>query len=213
VLFSFHPTKRALILSAAFLLESKSVAEITSELVLEHSGISKGSLYHHFQEFEELMTYAQIFMFSTYVDSTISTVLALMDSVKSREDVLKNSKEVSRLTQSPSLSRMRNVRMESISKSISSEKLHLLLGQEQARLNQALADLFRHLQDKGWGAMDLDPRVVAVFWQAYTLGKVVDDLSLTPTTEENWNQIIDEMFEKIFFPKVQAPGPNAGGMG
>ena len=43
-----HPTKTALIECAADLLDKYRFDEITVEMVLDRSSISKGSLYHHF---------------------------------------------------------------------------------------------------------------------------------------------------------------------
>ena len=52
---SSHPTKEALIDAVLELLQSEHLVEVTSEEVLEKSGISKGSLYYHFEDFSDLL--------------------------------------------------------------------------------------------------------------------------------------------------------------
>ena len=49
-----HPTKQTLIDTVLALMEKKSIEQISSDEVLEISNISKGSLYHHFEDFPEL---------------------------------------------------------------------------------------------------------------------------------------------------------------
>ena len=53
-----HPTKSSLIHCAADLLDKYRFDEITVEMVLDRSGVSKGSLYHHFEDLDELMDIA-----------------------------------------------------------------------------------------------------------------------------------------------------------
>ncbi len=55
-----HPTKEELIQTVVVLLEGTTLNQITSEQVLAISGISRGSLYHHFEDFSELLELAQV---------------------------------------------------------------------------------------------------------------------------------------------------------
>ena len=50
------------------LLQTQSVDEINSDQVLEISGISKGSMYHHFEDFSDLIEHAQVARFASFVD-------------------------------------------------------------------------------------------------------------------------------------------------
>ena len=65
---SLHPTKRALVQTVLDQLKTKKPSDLTSELILETSGISKGSLYHHFEDFDDLIETAQVFRYAAYVD-------------------------------------------------------------------------------------------------------------------------------------------------
>lgn len=184
------------------LLETRGVSEITTELVLEKSGISKGSLYHHFSDFSELLEIAQVFLFSAYADSTVHNINQLLFVVKSREDLLAGLKEVTRATSAPELERMRYVRIQAIATSTRSERTRELLAVEQERITSAIADLFRESQERGWGNKNISPRAFGVFTQAYTIGKVIDDFSDQRMDSEKWNQVVDLIFETWFFPAV-----------
>jgi hypothetical protein len=64
---------------------------------------------------------------------------------------------------------------------------------EQQRLTDALADLVREAQVKGWFRSDFPPHVVAVFVQAYTLGRVLDEIAESPVDNTEWVAFIDHM--------------------
>lgn len=46
---------------------------------------------------------------------------------------------------------------------------------------------------KGWVKKSIKPRPAAVLIQAYTLGKIVDDVAETKMPDEDWNALIDEV--------------------
>jgi AcrR family transcriptional regulator len=71
-----HPTKRALIDAVKLLLEQQPMSELTSEQVLEFSGKSKGSLYHHFEDFGDLVEHAQLERMSALLDKVFLRVKA-----------------------------------------------------------------------------------------------------------------------------------------
>ncbi len=195
-----HPTKQALISTVVTLLDSKGPEEINSDEVLEISGISKGSLYHHFQDFSELIEKALIFRFASFVDSSVEMLKKVITTSKSREELLTSLKHVTRVTQSPEMKSNRIERISAISSAMRTERMADALGVEQERLTQALADLYRESQERGWGDPKIDPRVVGVMVQSYTIGKVVDDFTPEHMDGEKWSAVIDEVLETVFFP-------------
>ncbi len=198
---ALHPTKQALITTVMTLLDSKGPEGINSDEVLEASGVSKGSLYHHFQDFSELIEQALIFRFASFVDSSVEMLKEVITTAKSREELLVALKHVTRVTQSPEMKENRIERISAISSAMRNERMADALGVEQDRLTQALADLYRESQERGWGDPKIDPRVVAVMVQSYTLGKVVDDFTPEHMDGEKWSAVIDEVLEKVFFPR------------
>lgn len=71
-----HPTKRALIDAVKLLLEQRAMSEVTTELVLDFSNKSKGSLYHHFEDFGDLVEHAQVERMSALLDKVLTRVKA-----------------------------------------------------------------------------------------------------------------------------------------
>lgn len=197
----FHPTKQALLNVTVKLIEEKGIDEITSEEVLDLSGISKGSLYHHFEDFADLLETAIVYRFGKFVDLSIGMLSKVIQTAKSREELIEKLKEVTRETQSPESYIARYERISAIARVSRHEKMMKQMGEEQERLTGALADLYREAVERGWGDPKFDPRTIAVLVQAYSMGKVVDDFTPSHISEANWNLLIGSIVERVLFPK------------
>ena len=194
----FHPTKARLVETTSEFLLKKHPGEITVDQILEASGISKGSLYHHFEDFSELLEVAQVAKYSRWVDKSIELIVSVLTGVQSREELIKGVKFVTRATQGPEFSEYRFDRARIIAQSSTSVRFKEALGAEQTRLTSALEDLFREAAEKGWCTPNLDARTLAVFIQAYTLGKIVDDIVKDRMDPESWNSLIDTVVDRVF---------------
>jgi len=56
-------------------------------------------------------------------------------------------------------------------------------------------------QQKGFVNHDFEPRTGAVFIQAYTLGKVVDDITQVHMDDQDWERLIGTVLRKVFGAK------------
>ena len=63
---SEHPTRALLIDTSTRLIEQFGPTGFTVEMLLQESGISKGSLYHHFRDFTDVLEESMV---STYLKS------------------------------------------------------------------------------------------------------------------------------------------------
>ena len=84
---TFHPTKIRLIETTAELLENQFPQDIQVDEILERSGISKGSLYHHFEDIYHLLEAAMIVRFARYVDTNIAALQSLLATAKTSEEM------------------------------------------------------------------------------------------------------------------------------
>jgi len=193
---TIHPTKSRLIETTAELLETQYPQEIQVDEILEKSGISKGSLYHHFEDLGELLEAAQVSRYATWVDRSIGLIVPLLSAAKNREDIIAGLKRATEFTQSPEYRATRFERCRSLANSETSPRFSKALGLEQERLTAALADLVSEAKNKGLFRKELDSRVVAIFIQSYTLGKIVDDIVPEAMNSESWNNFILDMLIK-----------------
>lgn len=196
---SIHPTKTLLIETAVTLMDNQLPHEIAVDEILEKSGISKGSLYHHFEDLAELLEAAQVARYADWVDRSIELIVTIISKAKSKEEVFQGVKKMTVLTQSSDFKNFRYERARTIGNSQGHERFQKLLAIEQERLTSGLTDIFREVIEKGWFDKNLNPHVAAVFIQSYTLGKIVDDVVTNPADQMAWNEFIDQMVFKSMF--------------
>jgi len=80
-----HPKSEALHTAVA-LLDERAPDEITVERVLSESGVSKGSLYHHYRDFNDLLDRAQVQRFTRLVDASIAMIAQVVDHATTPEE-------------------------------------------------------------------------------------------------------------------------------
>jgi AcrR family transcriptional regulator len=192
----FHPTKELLIETVLEILKTESIDQINSDQVLEKSGISKGSMYHHFEDFGDLLEHAQVRRFAGFVDYSIHSISQLL-TVKTKQELLDGLRLVTRYTQSAELKGQRLYRVTAIANAGQSERMRKNLAAEQNRLTAALADLFREVVARGWGNPKVQPQTLAVFIQAYTMGNIVNDFVDEKMDLENWLWLIDTIMSDV----------------
>ena len=173
-------------------------SEIHADDVLEISGISKGSLYHHFEDLGELVETAQVYRYSKWITRSVGLMTEILPKVKSTAELRVALKEVTKLTQAHDLAKFRLERARALSNAEGNLRFQKALTAETEKLTESLEDLCREVIEKGWFRKDLHPRALAVFIQAYTLGKLVDDFSPNRVSEEDWNALIDGIVGNYF---------------
>ena len=193
-----HPTKTLLLDTALRLLESTAVEDLTIDMVLEASGVSRGPLYHHYEDFPDLVEHALVAIFAKHVDESIEAFERAVDDAATKQDLAEKVHQLTRATQQPNRADRRMQRVVVFANAQNSPRLRAMLGAEQQRLNSAMADVIERAQQRGWINSTHHPRALATFVQAYTLGRVVDDIDPTPVPPEAWIRLIDSFVESIF---------------
>jgi len=195
---TIHPTKAKLIEATSKLLKTVDRAHLTSDMILEESGISKGSLYHHFEDLDELIEAALIQRYARWVDASIELMTQLLTSAASSDDIYSGLTGITRRTQSDEFRAERQNRIDVLSRAGSSKRFAKLLGEEQQRLTDALTDLIREAQERGFYKKEVDARAIAVFIQAYTVGKIIDDFNENKVDPEEWVNLINLVIKTVF---------------
>jgi hypothetical protein len=70
------------------------------------------------------------------------------------------------------------------------DKFRKALGEVQQGLTDLFTTQITEVQNRGWFNKDFDPRAVAVLIQAYTLGRIVDDVVDSPMDPNSWTDLI-----------------------
>jgi AcrR family transcriptional regulator len=193
---AIHLTKQSLIDAACELLENLRADEIQVDEVLQHSGISKGSLYHHFEDFAELIETALVTRFVIGADRDLAYLTTIFETSTSQNDLLAKLEIVTERTQSEANKARRFERAEVLARSQRNPRLQTLLAREQQRVTNEFTELVKLGQQKGWFRQDISASAVAVLIQAYTLGRLIDDIAEHPIQVSDWNSLINEVLHK-----------------
>ena len=194
---SNHPTKAALLAAAVSFLDGRSPESITLNDVLSESGISSGSLYHHFGDLDNLIESAMVVRFARGVNWSIDVLSLALEQAKDSRDLAARLHQVTVNTQSQGQADVRKERIQSIAHATTNERFRDALAPEQQRLTDGIAEVWRKLQARELVSNRLDPRVGALFIQAYTLGVALNDITAGPVSDAAWIAMIDTVVDQV----------------
>jgi len=175
-----HPTRETLIATTSRLLETLGAEDLKVETVLSESGVSSGSLYHHFSDLADLIDHAMIARFATYADNNIEALIGLADKARDREALSALLGAYNAVQVAPDRAAARKMRVQVVARATTDERFRTHFLAEQDRIIAAVADLARELQTRGLVDSTLDPTAIAMFFLIYNIGLVLNDLATDP---------------------------------
>lgn len=185
-----RPTKQNLINAVLMLLTDHQPQDITIEMVLQRSGVSSGSLYHHFNDFGDLMDQALAAQYADFVMVGTAGMRNALDAASTAEEYEHNLHRLIEKSYALNTSRVRVLRANIAAQAATRPTLRKLVASEQSRLTQGLADIIREAQSLHWVRSDLDATALATFIQAYNLGRILDDISDPGLDNDAWIALV-----------------------
>lgn len=193
-----HPTHELLTRTALDLLSRYEIEDISAEMILQSSGVSKGSLYHHFEDLADLLETALVRRFTRNVDESIVMARQMLANAPDRAAFNAAMAEFHRINHTVDRRQNRIERARLLGLSHNNPRLARRLGEQQTRLTSAFADVCREAQTRGWMADDVDPMAASVLVQAYTLGRVIDDIASEHMDQAGWDKLLIKLIENVF---------------
>ena len=185
-----HPTRQRLLTAVVDMMETTPPEDIHSEYVLQETGISRGSLYHHYEDFNELLEDAMLYRFSAGVEASTAAMENIVATARDKAEFFSLLEGVTRATQARKRADVRFDRARMLAMAQHNERFRLKLGDVQARLTDSLTGCIAQAQANGWANPDVEARTLAVFIQAYTLGRLIDDVSDAHMDDADWENLI-----------------------
>ena len=192
-----HPTKVALIEVVKGMIAEYGADGFTIDMVLTESGISRGSLYHHFEDFPDLVEEALLSINRANVLSSNELVRAEISGVSTKEEFLGAVDRVTRALHSPERFKARIDRVRMLAVCGSNERFRQRFGEDQAELVMSLTEVIADAQARGLVRPDFDPKVLAMFMSAYTTGVILNDVSSDPVTFDDWNTLVADVIARF----------------
>lgn len=198
---NFHPTRDALITTVVRLLETKNIEDIKVEEILSDSGISAGSLYHHFRDLADLIDHALVARFANYSLRNLDALVELTDVARDRESLSALLGAYNASQVAPDRADARNMRVQVVARAANDERFRALFLAEQDRIIGAVADLAREFQSRGLIDPTLDPTAIAVFFGIYNVGLVMNDLLSDPSSPDDLLTLMSRFVDRVLISK------------
>ncbi|MEN9837754.1 MAG: hypothetical protein RLZ79_1422 [Pseudomonadota bacterium] len=187
------------------LLLERNFESITSTLVLKRAGVARNTLYHHFGSLQELLNTALVMNFSTGAWRSLTMVRVALSQSSSAIDFQRRIMSIISATQSNERFRFRVERCRLVVYATRDEAFHKALSAEQDNISDEFTKIFTAVRTKGWSAGRMTAREAAVFVQALTLGKLIDDLAGRKMKPQEWARMFTVAIETAIFGNAAPP--------
>jgi AcrR family transcriptional regulator len=183
-------------------LESSGPVQFNLDRVIELSGVSRGSVYHHFGNRDGLIAAVEIEDFTRYMMSGVEYL---------REDILKMDsietwlQEIQLMLLSDHAQQSRERRIRRISSIVAAQgnpTLLTALSQVQMEGTRHLAETLRMAVEKGIMNPTAPVLGIAYLFQSILVGRVLVDLEEDPDAEREWVRAASEALRHLIHGSV-----------
>jgi AcrR family transcriptional regulator len=192
-----NETRHNLIQATSELMDLHAIEDISASMILERADASKSSMYHFFEDFGDLLDETYVVRFGKDVKESIVVIEKIIARSTTKEEFFVALDRLTASTQDRALASLRFSRARELARSERNEKFQKSLGKLQQQLTDSLTNAFQTAQDKGFLNKDFEARTGAVFIQAYTLGRIVDDITETHMNDADWQKLIGRIAREV----------------
>jgi AcrR family transcriptional regulator len=192
-----NETRHNLIQATSELMDLHAIEDISASMILERAGASKSSMYHFFEDFSDLLEQTFLVRFDEEVRVSIVVIEKIIARSTTKEEFFVALDRLTASTQNRGLASLRFSRARELARSERNEKFQKSLGKLQQQLTDSLTNAFQTAQDKGFLNKSFEARTGAVFIQAYTLGRIVDDITETHMNDADWQKLIGRIAREV----------------
>ena len=197
-----HPTRDLIVATAATIMKEKGVGALHIDDILEQTELSRGALYHHFKNVDEIIESALLSTYAEGINANIDFVRNVLASAKTADEFRKGVFAANvAYAHNQQLREVRKLRAHAMATTATAEALREALAREQQRLTDEYIQVISEAQKNGWVRASLDPLALATFIQAYSFGFIVDDVSESHVEADKWVAIIEEFYDSCVFTK------------
>jgi AcrR family transcriptional regulator len=168
-------------------LEAHGEAGVRVMDIARAVGCSVGILYHHYTDREGLIVAAWARRFEGLLESDHRMLREAFERCATAEEFRAVLREAAKIGSGPERMEMRRRRIGVLGAAWKRPALEAAIGRVQALWTTELQRAVELAQEKGFIARDVPSRALAVFSQAYTLGRILSDVDAEgPVADEDW---------------------------
>lgn len=192
------PVMQAVLDAVADRLMNGDESMIRIPEVCEATGINYGSVYHHFGSREGVIDAAYDMIFARLVEEDIALFRQGVDRATTFDEFVAIMQPiVASVSLGPLRRKRRAMRVRIVAAASTRPRLRLLIGQTQARLSSEVRHIIERAQSQGWMREDLGAGALAVLFQIVIFGRTLDDISVEPVDEGEWEKTMSAVFFEL----------------
>jgi len=166
--------------------------------ICEATGVNYGSVYHHFGSREGLIDAAYHKMFLDYAEHDIEILRNITEGSDTLGEFIAGMSGLAgSFSTGAQRSRRRALRIRIVAASLTRPELFEKISATQDQVTEGLMRLIEHGQSRGWIRNDLTSRSVAVLIQANLVGRILDDISGTSVSADEWEPVMFALFDAL----------------
>ena len=171
------------------------------ENVLRESGVSRGSLYHHFGSRHGLISYCQAHELKQTLKAENEGIRFLIENGQNGRQLFDALASVIRTLGSEKNIQQRQLRIRSLATSTDDESLRTLLAESQITGSQFLVDSYQLAVDKGFMKPRIDLEGLVQLTQGMFLGRALVDITQDESLSHSVNEAAIAALEYLMNPQ------------
>ena len=189
---------RELVIEAVLeLLEEGGEAAVRIDEVRDRSGVSIGSIYHHFDDRDGLIAAGQVHRFARYAAAETAALSDIVQRSNNVEQFRSALRQLTLRTASELRVNERWARIAVLASTLGRAELKAEIREIQTRLTDDFQAHVSQGQARGFFRGDLDARAIALFIEAYSLGLVLNDVDERSVDERDWERVIWTVIDSL----------------
>ena len=185
-----HKTKRALINAVLQIMDGVPSTPVSMADVLEATGLTSGAVYYHFDDFPDVIDHALVDIYSSYTQNGIAGLAEIISQSSSVDEAKDALAKLIQVRHGDTQAKLRAAVAWIAAQATFQPSLQEKLGPAQLEMTKQISATISAGQDKGLVRKNRDPYALAVFIQAYALGRIIDDLAGRQMHSQAWTDLV-----------------------
>ena len=179
-------------------IENGGESSVRVQEISAKTGVSIGSIYHHFGDRDGLIRATYVHNFAANIQDDIARAKRFMDRMHSTQEIAEHYDEMLAFLVDHFKHVPADKRANIIGNTTGRPLLRAALAQVQHGLTEQLTEVMQLLQDRGMLKPHLTPRSAAVMVLGMLHGRIVAEIDTSPVSEHEWNQAMISAFGGLF---------------
>lgn len=179
-------------------IETGGESSVRIQEISGKTGVSIGSIYHHFGDRDGLIRATYVHNFAANIQEDIGRAKRFMDKMHSTQEIAEHYDEMQAFLVDHFKHVPADKRANIIGNTTGRPLLRAALAEVQHGLTEQLTEVMQLLQDRGMLKPHLSPRAAAVMVLGMLHGRIVAEIDTSPVSEQEWNQAMISAFGGLF---------------